>query len=259
MTTALVNGININYEIVGEGPVTLLFMHCWGGSGRVFKLLAPHLAASNIRCILLDLRGHGDSDKVDTGYTNQQFAMDVLGVADAVGADKFVMVGFSMSGKFAQYVSVLAPERVLGQILISACPASEFSIPPEAERDWVTMAGNAKAWAEVVPAFFFRPVAPGLVWDHYVTDFAKVPAYVLQKTFDMCRESFVSNLASVNTRTLVLGGLHDEMQNPRFLMQQVVAPLRYARLVTLDAAHMIPLELPAETAALIEAFLAGLL
>lgn len=60
-----------------------------------------------------------------------------------------MVVGFGMSGRFAQYLSVLAPERILGQVLVAGCPASPIPIPEEARRDWVDRAGDAQRLQEV--------------------------------------------------------------------------------------------------------------
>jgi hypothetical protein len=46
---------------------------------------------------------------------------DAFALADDVQADEFVVVGFNISGRFAQYLSVVAPERAGGQVFISAC------------------------------------------------------------------------------------------------------------------------------------------
>ncbi len=47
---------------------------------------------------------------------------DAFAVADDVQIDEMVVVGFSISGRFAQYLSVVATERVGGQVFISGCP-----------------------------------------------------------------------------------------------------------------------------------------
>ena len=54
---------------------------------------------TGMRCVAVSYRGHGGSDAATTGYTHERFTRDIFAVADAVGANRFVMVGFSMAAK----------------------------------------------------------------------------------------------------------------------------------------------------------------
>ena len=58
--------------------------------------------------------------------------------------------------------------------------------------------------------------------------------------------------------TLAIGGAQDPLFAPDYLRQNVVSPITGARLILLPCGHEIPLELPREAAAVLEAFLAGL-
>ena len=98
--------------------------------------LASHLNLEGLQVVAPSYRGHCDSDKPAKGYTLDGFAEDVLAVADTVRAKRFVLVGFSMSGKFAQYIAAVSPERVLGETLIAPVPASELPIPADIAKAW---------------------------------------------------------------------------------------------------------------------------
>jgi len=119
-------------------------MHGWAGSGEYFNGLIDHLDLSQVRAITYDMRGHGDSDKPDVQLTLERLARDGLAVADAAGARTFVAVGFSMSGKFAQYLAVLEPARVEGLVLIAGAPAAEIPLPPELLADWYARSGRRR-------------------------------------------------------------------------------------------------------------------
>jgi hypothetical protein len=67
---------------------------------------------------------------IGEAYGLDELAADVIAVADDVGADQLVLVGFSMSGKFAQYVSARYPEPVLGQFSSAAVPRASFRSRP---------------------------------------------------------------------------------------------------------------------------------
>src|SRR5215207_6163116 len=95
------DNIQLAYNVYGDGPLNLLFMHGWAGSGAYFDELLQQLDLRGLRAITYDLRGHGASDKPVIGYDLDSYARDALAVADAANAPRFVAVGFSMSAKFA--------------------------------------------------------------------------------------------------------------------------------------------------------------
>ena len=208
------DGVRISYDVRGEGPLTLLFMHGWAGSGHYFDQTLAHLDLKGLRAVTMDMRGHGDSDKPDSGYTDERFARDAIAVADAVRADDIVMVGFSMSGRFAQYVAVLAPKRVRAQVLVAGCPASPIPLPEETRRDWVARAGDAERLKAVTAMFLTKSVEPAVL-DRFGADAAKALPVALDETLRiLMQDSFADKLGSTRVPTLVVGGIHDPIFSP---------------------------------------------
>ena len=139
------DGARISYETSGNGSLPLVLLHGWGGSASYWREMVSQLDLAGLRVIVPSYRGHGDSDKAATGYTLDQLAKDVLAVADTAGAQRFVLVGFSMSGKFAQYIAAVHPQRVRGLVLIGPVPATEFSVPAEVVKAWCDAQHDRKA------------------------------------------------------------------------------------------------------------------
>jgi pimeloyl-ACP methyl ester carboxylesterase len=153
---------------------------------------------------------------------------------------------------------LVAPDRVVGQVLVAPCPASKLPFPSETQRDWVNRVGNREKLKEVTAMFITQPVKPDVL-DRWADDAVKVPRVALDETLNMLtQESFVDRLESVRIPTLVVGGVHDPILTPAALRHGVVAPLARARLALLDCNHEVPIERPLELAGLIEAFLVGL-
>ena len=77
------------------------------------------LPPDRYRVIRYDARGHGDSGATldPDDYTYPSLAADQLGLADALGLDRFVTGGMSMGTGTALHVAVSAPERVLALVL----------------------------------------------------------------------------------------------------------------------------------------------
>jgi pimeloyl-ACP methyl ester carboxylesterase len=247
--------VALSYELKGDGPPHVLFMQGWAGSGRYFDATIEHLDLTQLGVVTYDLRGHGQSDPSADGYALEGIAADALAVADAAGLGEFVVVGFSMSAKFCQYVSMLAPDRVLGQILVAGCPAGEIPLPREMVDDWLSRAGDGPRLAQVAEPFMTRPVSPE-VMDRFGQDAALISRAALEGTLDAAMTT--SFTPSSTAPTLVIGGSGDPMFPPDALRTAVVAPLAAARLELIDCGHEVPLEAPVELAGLIEAFLAQL-
>jgi len=114
MPTAINDGVRIAYEVTGRGR-PLMLIHgwlndrsWWSETGYVDELRRDH------RLIIVDMRGHGRSDKPhDPGaYRAACFAGDVLALADAEGLDRFAIWGLSYGGWAAWVTADAAPERV---------------------------------------------------------------------------------------------------------------------------------------------------
>ena len=259
MPTALTDdGISISYESAGEGPPNLLCLHGWAGSGRYFDATIQQLDLARVRAVTFDLRGHGRSDPADEGYTLDRIAADALAVADAAGLDEFVVLGYSMGAKFAQYLASLAPERVRGLILLAGCPVGEIPLPAELTEDWLSREGDAGRMAEIAEMYSSNAIEPQLL-ERFGQDAAMVGRAALEGSLNAAvATSFADRVGAIAAPAVVVGGIHDGMFTPELLREAVVAPLPGARLALLDAGHEIPIELPRQLAALIEAFLAGL-
>src|SRR3977135_1371284 len=147
------DGTAIAYRTRGTGPIDVLLMHGLGGSGADVDELLKCLDLSGLRVTTVDLRGHGNSDKPEGSYSLDRLAQDMLTVADAVGARRFVSVGFSMRAKFAHNLTGVARERGRGQVLVAGCPPGEIPFPAETHQDWIGRAGDRERLIELTRWF----------------------------------------------------------------------------------------------------------
>jgi pimeloyl-ACP methyl ester carboxylesterase len=254
------DNVAIFYETIGTGPRNVVFLHGWGGaaSGHSWKGLLKYLDVTGLRAILVDLRGHGRSDQALEGYSTAQFARDVFAVADHANIDRFVVVAFSMSAKWAQWMACTEPGRVAGQVLIAPAPAAELPITEDMLQDWLKFSQDRNAWAGFIRGFTKEEPSAEIL-EEYFKDVSSASRFALAGTFHMCRTGeFADRLEALQTPTLVIGGVHDPMFPPKFLREQFTARIPRARLALIDAGHEIPLEAPQQLAGLLEAFLAGL-
>ncbi|MCY3861090.1 MAG: alpha/beta hydrolase [bacterium] len=102
-----------------EGPPgspTVMLLHGWTVTADLNWYPAFQPISQRASVVAYDHRGHGD------GLSTRRFrfddcASDVLAVADAVGIDRFVCVGYSMGGAIAQLAARSAPDRITGLVL----------------------------------------------------------------------------------------------------------------------------------------------
>jgi pimeloyl-ACP methyl ester carboxylesterase len=112
----------------GGGGLPVLFVH--GGNGNRTQWAAQQAHLSR-RSVSLDLRGMGESDPAPSGrYHFRDFADDVGAVADALGLERFVLVGHSFGCAVVLEYATRHPGRVAGLVLGDPGP-SPRGLPPE--------------------------------------------------------------------------------------------------------------------------------
>lgn len=117
LRTLRVNGINMRFAEMGpaDGPM-ILFIHGWPESWYSWRHQLPRLAAEGYRCIAPDMRGYGGSDapEASSEYTVHRLCGDCVQLANALGHDKFFVVGHDFGGMLAWQLALLHPDLVLG-------------------------------------------------------------------------------------------------------------------------------------------------
>lgn len=118
MPTINATGIDIYFEERGSGEPLLLIMGITA-AGVVWEKHVAHWEKF-FRCILVDNRGVGKSDKPPGPYTSLQMAKDCIGVLDHLGIPSAKVVGVSMGSIIAQQLAIHFPERISAMVLM--CP-----------------------------------------------------------------------------------------------------------------------------------------
>jgi len=116
VTTA--NGIRVAYEERGAGEPLVLLM----GLGAPGAKWEDHAKAyeQHFRCILVDNRGAGESDKPQGPYSTRMMADDTAGLMEALGIGSAHIAGISMGSAIAQEIALTYPEKVRSLVLISS-------------------------------------------------------------------------------------------------------------------------------------------
>jgi pimeloyl-ACP methyl ester carboxylesterase/class 3 adenylate cyclase len=127
------DGVHIAYQVVGDGPVDMVFVMGWVTNIEVmwddpgFARLLDRLASFS-RLILFDKRGVGLSDRVpEERLPDLETRMDdVRAVMDAVGSERAVVFGVSEGGPMSMLFAATYPERTIALALYGT--AADFTI-----------------------------------------------------------------------------------------------------------------------------------
>ncbi|MEM7407256.1 MAG: alpha/beta fold hydrolase [Pseudomonadota bacterium] len=105
------------YAVVGDGPALI----CLHGLGLDHTMWAPQLArlSQSFRVVCVDLMGHGGSAAPRAGARIEDFADQVLTLAEHLELTSFHVMGFDLGGQVAIALAARSPERTAGLALIS--------------------------------------------------------------------------------------------------------------------------------------------
>lgn len=107
------------------GAPTVVLLHGWGATTPLNWPGAFEALEGQFRVLGLDHRGHGRGLRAVGPFTLAAAGQDVIDIADAVGAQRLILVGYSMGGPVALSATRLAPGRVVG--LVAAATAARFA------------------------------------------------------------------------------------------------------------------------------------
>ena len=122
----------LSYETYGSGDRVLVWLHGLLLDANLSRGLARRLAAKGNRVVLLDLLGHGRSDKPRHAGPNRMdlYAEQVLCLLDELGVDQVVLGGVSLGTNVSLLATARAPDRVRGLVL--EMPVLEWAVPAAA-------------------------------------------------------------------------------------------------------------------------------
>jgi pimeloyl-ACP methyl ester carboxylesterase len=112
-------GHKVYYQVMGQGEPSLVLIHCWNGDHTLWRFNAPELAKKH-KLVLVDILGHGQSDKPKVDYTLDFMAGGVTAAIKAAGLKKPVLAGHSMGGPVARTVIRNNPGLASGLILVDS-------------------------------------------------------------------------------------------------------------------------------------------
>ncbi len=256
-----VGGLHVWEWPAGAPPALLL--HGIGNYGRYWDLFADAVAG-RLRLVAPDARGHGESAKPATGYEPREFVADAAAVMDALGLERPLVVGHSMGGFHAAALTLAHPDRVRALVLVDVGPRVEQAAMSRARRLSLgrpdrfpdeasalaylrrTSPGYSDAVYENRMRWVFEPDGDGLVW--------RSSKDALAQILDTPNDAEVwERIEEIACPVLVVRGTRSTAL-AEATARDMIARLRNASLVELDAGHNVALDRPRELAEAVVAF-----
>jgi pimeloyl-ACP methyl ester carboxylesterase len=116
-----VSGVRLHWAELGQSSAAppVILLHGLNNSCLSWSQVAP-LFATDRRVLMLDLPGHGQSDRPNVGYELDWYARIIAGWLQTIGVETADIVGHSFGGGIAQMLLLECPERIRRLVLCSA-------------------------------------------------------------------------------------------------------------------------------------------
>jgi 3-oxoadipate enol-lactonase len=255
-----VNGVRLAVEQRGTGPA-ILFVHGFPLDRTIWQHQLDSL--TGYRRIAPDLRGMGQSDAPDLGYSMSTYAEDLVGILDAIGEGQVVLCGLSLGGYVAFEFLRRWRERVRGLILVDTraeADSAEGRRARDALIGRVREQGAIAAAEAMLPRLFTPQVSPEII-EQIRTMILRTPVSGIVGALSAMRErpdstQLLETLTGIPT--LVLVGAED-MITPPPIAQAMATAIPGARLMEIPGSGHLPcVEQPVPTTRAILKFLQSL-
>ncbi|WP_313130910.1 alpha/beta fold hydrolase [Anaerocolumna sp.] len=203
-----------------KGRKTFVFLHGWPGSHKLFEYQFNQLAMNGYRCIGLDQRGFGKSDKPLNGYNYDRLSDDVRNVLEELCLDDVTLVGHSTGGAIA--IRYMARHKGLGVSKLVLCAAAAPSLiqrpyfpygqTREAIEDIIkgTLNDRPKMLRGFGDIFFFQNVSDPLKdWFFQLGLEAAGWSTAAVANAWLDEEQLFFDMKEINVPTIILHGIHD--------------------------------------------------
>jgi pimeloyl-ACP methyl ester carboxylesterase len=224
MPSVQANGIDIHYEVQGEGEPLVLIPYLAADQACYAFQVAEY--AKHFTCFSVDLRGAGLSGKPEGTYTTELLADDIAAFMQAAGVGRAHVFGLSLGAATGMWLAARHPDRVKSLSLHSAWPRTDPFLHVVVE-GWQVMAQALGSVTEmVIRGIFPWCFTPELYaarpeYIDSLADFVRgrpmppVDAFLRQSGAALAHDA-QAVLGSVAAPTQLTFGRHDMVTSTRF-------------------------------------------
>ena len=139
MPEVVANGIKQCYEVTGDGPTTIVWIHGIGSSHHYWDEVLPQFPG--FKHISFDVRGMGESEGTDGPVSLETWAADCNALLDEIGVEQAIIAGSSMGGAITMRFGIDFREKVKALLLLS----TSSRVGPAAADHWMAQADETEA------------------------------------------------------------------------------------------------------------------
>ncbi len=251
MATLNRNGVNLYYEVEGDGPAIFL-THGFGASSTMWRGQMDAFS-DRYRIIAWDMRGHGNTDSPDdpADYSEPATLADITAILDACGVESAVVGGLSLGGYMSLAFNLAHPERTRALMLFDTGPGYNN---PKGREGWNQFAiRRAEAFETQGLASLGESAEVKAARHRSAEGLAKAARGMLTQR----DASVIQSLTSIDKPTLVVTGADDQnfLAAHSYMSENIPGAMSF---MIDDAGHAANIDQPEAFNAAVEAFLASL-
>jgi pimeloyl-ACP methyl ester carboxylesterase len=247
--------VELAYRVIGDGPQPALLIHDWGTTGHSWDELVSRWRPESLTIYVPDLRGVGESPRPASGYSLETMLDDLVRFCDTHDLDDVVVIGQGMGAALGQMLAAHDPGRVARLVLINPCPATGVPMSPFLLSLHERAASSLDDRLQLMQLGLGIPESPN-VQKRLEKSAADIEARMLSESFPAWQKAwFPEMLGKIRCPVLTLAGTNDPLLKSYVVVDEVVTPIRNARLEMIPSAgHNLSNEQPAVVSAAIERF-----
>ncbi len=215
-----INGLKINYKVVGDGQ-PFLILHGWGGSSDSWIVVQKLLSNRRYKVIVPDFPGFGKSQDPPRDWKVDDYCNLVLSFIEKLGISNFFLLGHSFGGRVAIKFGAKYPKKLKGLIL------SDISgIKSEPTINQRLTARIAKIGKLFIKSSFLEEKAKKILYTFLgPADYLKANNVMRETFLNVVKEDLTPLLSQIKILTLIVWGASD-------------------RITPIDCAYLIKKEIP---------------
>lgn len=219
-------GITMHYRDGGDGP-PIVFVPGFAATADAFNYQMLDLT-DRFRCICIDQRGHGLTDKPVSAYTYEEFCEDLGALLAELDLRDVTLVGWSMGAGIAlKYATDFDDDKRVSRLALVGAATPRFQeteteqFGMDAEIAAATLEGVRRSYPEAMAGFadanFHRTdLEATKAW--FLSHWLMLPAYAAYWSFrSLLEEDLRENAKRVEIPTLLMHGRHDQVCDVRWI------------------------------------------
>ena len=220
-----------------------MFIHGWPANHNLFEYQFNELPKMGYRCIGIDLRGFGNSDKPFKGYSYDRLSDDIRYVVEKLNLQNFILCGHSVGGAIAiRYMARHNGYGVSKLALFAAAAPSFIKRPnfpyglPKENLDKIindTYKDRPKMLEDFGDLFFFQNTTKAFSDWFFDLGLKAAGWSTAEVAISLRDETLFNDLGKINVPTLILHGVHDNICPFQLAMLQKSA-IKNAKLIAFN-------------------------